>query len=232
MPQKTNTNLSGEPERYTLPLGDVDLGLPLTRQDGHDPVLIVPSEFGTTFVRNGTRPMDRLLGPRDLRERTTLSIEKIDNLISNGLFPSGSPYECRRRQWSERVLDSWIFSCMELRGSMVSLQDVPVFPSWSADSERDDLPYVGLRLLTRWQVLHLLGIEKSELYRRIKVSESDRYKARRPRVEWTDVPAPVPLTLKRRAWVAHEIQLLVRATREAARASSTTGRSLSSDGSS
>ena len=176
-------------------------------------------QFGTIFVRNGNRPPDRLLGPRDLCRRTTLSIDKIDDLIDDGYFPTGSPSECRRRQWSERVLDSWIFSRIQVRASMVSLQDVPVFPPWSPEMERDDLPFVGLRLLTRRQLLHLLGIEKSELYRRIKRSDCDRYKARRARISWFEVPAPVPLTGRRRAWLAHEAHEVVRATREAARAS-------------
>ena len=185
--------------------------------DSNGSPLLVPSETGTIFVSNGNRPPDRLIGTRDLCERTTLSIGKLDALIAECLFPPGSFSRCRRRQWSERVVDSWLYNRMQLRSSMVSLQDVPVFSPWTSDMERDDLPYVGLRLLTRPYVLHLLGIEKSELYRRIKLSHCDRYEARRPRVEWLDVSPPVPLTVKRRAWVAHEVYMVIRAVRKAGR---------------
>ena len=186
-----------------------------TDPDPCESTLFLPPAGATIFVHNGNRPPDRLIGSRDVCERTTLSIAKIDDLIIERLFPPSSSSGCRRR-WSERVVDSWLFNRMELRNSMVSLQDVPAFPPWTCDMERDDLPYVGLRLLTRPYVLHLLGIEKSELYRRIKLSHCDCYEARRPRVERLDVPPPVPLTVKRRAWVAHEVYMLIRAAREAA----------------
>ena len=154
---------------------------------------------------NGRDPLD--LGPflrrREIAARTTLSIATLHELIKAGLFPPYEKLGPRAAGLFESQLDAWFESCMDARAGMRCLQDPVTLPRWKDRAPSGRNP-AGIRILVRAEVLALLGVGMKTLYNWIQEASPP-------------FPAPVPISERRRGWIAHEAQAWMQARRECLR---------------
>ena len=138
----------------------------------------------------------RMLRPREVRERTTLSTAHIHRLQCEGRFPRYAAIGRRACGLPEHVLDAFLAERMAARASMPPLGLRPPLPEWCF--HMDKVPAMrGIRLLQRPSVEALTGLPKSTFYLLI------------PRRLF---PGQVPLGERAARWVAHEVDAWVLAS--------------------
>ena len=154
-----------------------------------------PASGGTELSISHPRVL-RVLRPREVCLRTTLSVAQIHRLQQQGRFPRYQRYADGPRGLLEHVLDAWIWSCIAARADMCPLGSRPALPLW--EFVLDAVPVaVGIRLLRRREVLRLIGFGTTHLYRLIAASR---------------FPGPVSLGKRAARWVAYEVQAWLRAS--------------------
>ena len=138
----------------------------------------------------------RMLRPREVRERTTLSTSHIHRLQCAGRFPRYAALGRRVDGLPEHVLDAFLAERMAARASMLPLGLRPPLPMWCF--HMDKVPATcGIRLLRRSRVEALTGLPKSTFY---------------PLIRHRLFPGPVPLGERAARWVAHEVAAWVLAS--------------------
>lgn len=171
---------------------------------------------------NEPRQTDRLVRMRAWAERTSLSLPVLYRLLRDGYINPGFRNGRKCRQWYVRNIDAFLFSRMKARANMRRLADQVALPHWTPALERVDLPFHDIRVLPRSEVLATVGLGKSELYRRIlgpgswslEMALREMELRKLPHVP---VPAPVPLTVGRVAWVERELRQYIELCGQATR---------------
>ena len=152
------------------------------RGSGYDPDLL------TVIARS---PVLRMC---EVHHRVSLSVSHVYALIAAGVFPPLISVGARARGMPEVLLDSWLCTCIALRDAMASLSDPVVFAPWTPESVvvPDSR---GIQLLTLVEVEARVAKKRTAIYRAIA---EDTF------------PAPVPVTVAARRWVADEIDAWLR----------------------
>ena len=146
-----------------------------------------------SFAIAGAREL-RILRPREVGRRTTLSVAQINRLQRENRFPRYMPWDGRTVAMLEHVLDAFFARRMEARADLPPYGFRPPLPKWQFDI--DDVPAIcGIHLLRMAEVENLVGIKRTQIYRRIP--------------EGT-FPPPVSLGAHAARWVAHEIREYLR----------------------
>lgn len=131
----------------------------------------------------------RLLRPREVSQRTTLSRSHINRLINGRQFPGFDAVADRACGLPEHVLDAFLAERMAARDSMPPFGFRAPLPEWHFDWSKVP-PHVGIRLLRRREVEALTGTPKSTFY---------------PLIPKGRFPMQVPLGVQAARWVAHEV---------------------------
>ena len=126
----------------------------------------------------------------EVLKRTTLSRSLFYRLLPTEQLPPLLKPGVRSRGMTEDMLDAWFESRMALRAQMRVLEDFVRLPPWERRRPSGEHP-LGIRMMTRAQVVRRVGRGKTEIYRLIGLGA---------------FPRPVPLTERRRAWVQHEVE--------------------------
>ena len=157
--------------------------------------VVQPPVSGDTELSISHPRVLRVLRPREVCLRTTLSVAHIHRLQQQGRFPRYQPYADGPRGLLEHVLDAWFWSRIATRANMCPLGSRPALPLWQF--VLDAVPAaVGIRFLRRREVLRLVGFGTTHLYRLIVAAR---------------FPGPVSLGKRAARWVAYEVQAWLRA---------------------
>ena len=152
--------------------------------------------LGSHLEAFGPARVFRMLRPREVRERTTLSTAHIHRLQCAGRFPRYAALGRRVHGLPEHVLDAFLAERMAAREAMPPLGLRPPLPAWRFDI--DKVPALcGIRLLQRPSVEALTGLPKSTFY---------------PLIPQGRFPGPVPLGERAARWIAHEVDAWILAS--------------------
>ena len=153
-----------------------------------DAVLVaVPDAFAVSDL--AASRAYRFLRPREVCERTTLSISHIYRLINGRQLPRFDVIADRACGMREHVLDAFLAERMAARDGMPPLGFRAPLPEWHFDWSKVPA-HVGIRLLRRREVEALTGLPRSTFYPLIRISR---------------FPMQVPLGPQAARWVAHEV---------------------------
>ena len=150
----------------------------------------------------------RMLRPRDVCARTTLSSSHTYRLQAQARFPAYVVLGDRVRGLPEHVLDAFLAERLASRSSMLPLGFRPPLPLWHFDPSKVPAR-CGISLLCRRRVAALTGLAKSTFY---------------PLIRRGRFPAPVSLGPWAARWVAHEVEAWVLASAPASSVSRPVGR--------
>ena len=157
--------------------------------------VVQPPTSGDTELSISHPRVLRVLRPREVCLRTTLSVAQIHRLQQQGRFPRYQRYAQGLIGLLEHVLDAWIWSRIVARVAMCTIGFRPALPEWRFDLNAVPAE-VAIRLLRRREVLRLVGFGSTHLYRLIGAVR---------------FPGPVSLGQRAARWVAYEVQAWVRA---------------------
>ena len=151
-----------------------------------------------TFSRYDLQPVDLIAGPRVKRmlrpkvvcERTTLSLSHLYRLMDQGRFPRFGLIGSRACGLREHVLDAFLAERMAARAELAPLGCRPPLPQWHFDLAKVPA-FCGIRLLRRCQVEAITGLPNSTFY---------------PLIPQGLFPVQVSLGERAARWVAHEIE--------------------------
>lgn len=156
---------------------------------------VVPGVFPGADSTPVASRVYRILRPREVSERTTLSLSHIYRLINGRQFPGFDAVADRACGMPEHVLDAFLAERMAARDSMAPFGFRARLPEWQFHWSKVP-PHVGIRLLRRREVEALTGLPKSTFY---------------PLIPNGRFPMQVPLGVQAARWVAHEVAAWVAA---------------------
>ena len=130
-----------------------------------------------------------MLRPREVCERTTLSLAHLHRLMKQGRFPPFAAIANHAVGLPEHVLDAFLAERMSARSGLPPLGCRPPLPQWRFDPSK--VPErCGIRLLRRCEVEAIAGLPNSTFY---------------PLIRRGLFPAQLSLGERAARWVAHEL---------------------------